>query len=80
MEEKNKKFLDVTSELCPMNFVRVKLALESMRSGEKLEVLIKGKEALDLVPKSVNECGYKVISVTSNPSNPELNYILIDRT
>ena len=63
-----------------MNFVRVKLALESMKSGEKLEVLIKGKEALNLIPKSVDECGHTVISVTSNPSNPELNYILIDRT
>ena len=79
MTEKTKKFIDVTNEICPMNFVRVKLMLESMRPGEKLEAIIKGKEAFNLVPKSVDESGHKVISITPSTSDPELRHLLIDR-
>lgn len=55
--------LDITNEVCPMTFVKTKLMLEKMKIGEVLEVRLSGGEALENVPKSVNEQGNTVISL-----------------
>ncbi len=55
--------IDITKEICPMTFVKTKLKLESMRSGQVLEVTLKGGEALKNVPKSVREEGHKILDI-----------------
>ena len=35
--------IDITAEVCPMTFVRTKLKLERMRSGEVLSVRLRGE-------------------------------------
>lgn len=52
--------LDVTKEHCPMTFVKVKLALASMSSGECIEVLIEGDEPKNAIPKAAQEQGHRV--------------------
>jgi tRNA 2-thiouridine synthesizing protein A len=54
--------VDITSELCPMTWVKVKLSLEQLKSGELLEVLLKGDEPLRNVPRSATEEGHRVVS------------------
>ncbi len=54
---------DVTGEVCPMTFVKVKLHLEQMRPGEVLEVLLKAGEHMTNVPRSLKEDGHRVIKV-----------------
>jgi len=56
--------LDITKEHCPMTFVKTKLAMSKLASGERLEVLLNEGEPLENVPKSSTEQGYKVISIT----------------
>ncbi len=56
--------LDITREHCPMTFVKTKLALSRMESGEVLEVLLTEGEPLENVPKSATEQGYKVLDIT----------------
>ena len=51
--------LDVTALTCPMTWVRTKLELERMASGEELEVRAAG-EALENVPRSAAEAGHEV--------------------
>ena len=51
--------LDVTALTCPMTWVRTKLELERMASGEALEVHCQG-EALENVPRSAAEAGHDV--------------------
>ena len=34
------KTLDITGDCCPMTFVKVKLALAKMQSGEELDVAL----------------------------------------
>ena len=54
------EFLDITKEHCPMTFVRVKLALEKLEEGDRLEVLLTAGEPLENVPKSAEEQGFSV--------------------
>lgn len=54
-----------------MTFVRTKLLIEKMRSGERAEVRLQGAEPLDNVPRSVREIGHEVLSLTpEDPSGP----------
>jgi TusA-related sulfurtransferase len=59
-----KKNIDITAEHCPMTFVKTKLELERLASGDQLEVLLRGSEPLANVPRSAAEAGYRVLSVS----------------
>ena len=56
--------LDITREHCPMTFVKTKIALSKMQTGDILEVLLTEGEPLQNVPKSSREQGYKVLEVS----------------
>ncbi len=56
------KTLDITREVCPMTYVRVKLALEALPEGGELEVWLTGAEPLKNVPRSVREDGHEVVT------------------
>lgn len=60
-EIKANDHLDITSERCPMTFVKTKIRLEKMKSGEILEVLLQGEEPLKNVPRSAEELGHRII-------------------
>jgi len=57
------EFLDITHLVCPMTFVRTKLAIERMTAGQVLEVRLNDGEPLINVPRSVEEMGHKVVSL-----------------
>jgi TusA-related sulfurtransferase len=53
--------LDVTTLRCPMTWVRTKLELERLESGQTLEVRLPAGEALENVPRSAREAGHAVV-------------------
>jgi TusA-related sulfurtransferase len=55
--------LDVTKEHCPMTYVKTKIQLSKLQSGDTLEVLVTEGEPLENIPRSAAEQGYKVHSV-----------------
>ena len=55
--------LDITREVCPMTYVRVKLAVEALDDGATLEVMLRGTEPLKNVPQSAREEGHEVLSL-----------------
>ena len=57
------KQLDITKEHCPMTFVKTKIELSKLQTGDILEVLLTEGEPLDNVPKSASEQGYKVLKI-----------------
>jgi tRNA 2-thiouridine synthesizing protein A len=57
------KTLDITGECCPMTFVKVKLALAKLHSGEELDVALNEGEPLNNVPRIVTEAGHQVLSI-----------------
>ncbi|MCX6340451.1 MAG: sulfurtransferase TusA family protein [Candidatus Aureabacteria bacterium] len=62
-EERLHKSIDIRGVGCPMNYVKVLMALEDMQPGERLEVTVDDKVALSTIPKSAREDGHKVIEV-----------------
>jgi TusA-related sulfurtransferase len=58
--------LDITNDLCPMTFVRTRLALDRMAPGEILRVRLKGDEPLRNVPRSAQEQGHEVLSLETD--------------
>jgi len=54
-------FLDITSEICPLTFVKTKLLIERMTPGQVVEVRLKGAEPLENVPRSVRDSGHTVL-------------------
>lgn len=62
-EGKGDHVLDITKEHCPMTFVKTKIELSKLQSGEILEVLLSEGEPLDNVPRNAKEQGYNVLSV-----------------
>lgn len=58
-----RKALDIRGVACPMNYVKVLLALEDLKPGERLAVMLDDGKALADVPRSAKEDGHKVIKV-----------------
>ncbi|MDP2329968.1 MAG: sulfurtransferase TusA family protein [Reyranella sp.] len=55
--------IDITAEVCPMTFVRTKLKLERMRSGEILSVRLRGEEPLRNVPRAARDEGHTILGI-----------------
>lgn len=64
-------FLDITGEICPLTFVKTKLAIEKAETGDVLEVRLKGKEPLENVPRSVREHGHEILELTPEAAGEE---------
>lgn len=62
-EIKSDAELDLRGVVCPMNFVRAKLKLESMDEGQVLEIMLDSGEPIQNVPKSIKDEGHKVVEV-----------------
>jgi len=58
--------LDITADVCPMTFVRVRLALDRLASGDMLHVRLRGEEPVVNVPRTLAEQGHSVVSQTSD--------------
>jgi len=59
-------FVDITDVVCPMTFVKAKVAMEELAKGEILEIKINEGEPLLNVPRSFKEEGHKVLDVVNN--------------
>ena len=62
-DQKIDKELNIKGEVCPYTFVRSKLALEQMKSGEILQVIVDHEPATENVPRSMENEGHKILKV-----------------
>ncbi len=71
-------YLDITQEVCPLTFVRTKLLIERMSSGQTAEIRLKGTEPLENVPRSLREHGHEVLSLEPAAGGPDTDgtYVL----
>jgi len=63
---KRTSFVDITDVVCPMTFVKAKIAMEELEAGEILEIKMNEGEPILNVPRSFKEEGHKVIDVINN--------------
>ena len=54
--------LDLRGVICPYNFVKTKLKLETMSQGQVLSVLLDDGDPIRNVPRSVQNEGHTVLS------------------
>jgi len=55
--------LDLKGEVCPYTFVKTKLQLEELESGDHLTVIFDHAPAVSNVPKSVKNEGHTVLGI-----------------
>ena len=58
--------LDITDVVCPITFVKVKMALEDLENGQILDVHLNEGEPIQNIPRSLKDEGHKVLSVQKN--------------
>ena len=63
MQQPADHYLDITLDVCPITFVKTKLLIERMRSGETAELRLSAGEPLENVPRSLVEHGHELISL-----------------
>lgn len=59
--------LDITRDHCPMTYVRVRLALDRMNTGEVLLVSLAGDEPTRNVPLAASEQGHTILGQEADP-------------
>jgi tRNA 2-thiouridine synthesizing protein A len=64
--------IDITAETCPMTFVRTRLALDRMISGETLLVRLRGDEPRRNIPQTSTEQGHAVLGQRDMPDGTSL--------
>ena len=58
--------IDSTDAVCPVTFVRAKVALEELEVGDILSIRLNDGEPVQNVPRSIKEEGHKVLRLTDN--------------
>ena len=58
--------VDVTDVVCPVTFVKTKVALEELDEGQILQVHLNDGEPVQNVPRSVKDEGHTVLRLDNN--------------
>ena len=72
-------FLDITADVCPMTFVRTRLLIERMASGDTATIVLRGVEPIENVPASVIELGHRVVAMLPLANDPARERVDSDR-
>ena len=68
--------VDITDVVCPVTFVKAKVALEELDDGQILAIKMNDGEPVQNVPRSVNEEGPHILKLDDNE---EVTYTLFVR-
>ncbi len=64
--------LDITGDVCPMTFVKTKLLIERMNSGQSALIRLRGAEPLDNVPRALADLGHVILNLSrEDPDGPK---------
>lgn len=58
--------VDITDVVCPVTFVKAKVALEELDDGQILSVRMNDGEPVQNVPRSIKEEGHQILKLTDN--------------
>jgi TusA-related sulfurtransferase len=58
-----KASIDITNVVCPITFVKTKVALEELADGDVLEVRLNEGEPVQNVPRSLKDEGHKITGI-----------------
>lgn len=58
--------VDITDVVCPVTFVKAKVALEELDDGDILAVRMNDGEPVQNVPRSIKEEGHQILKLNTN--------------
>lgn len=58
--------VDITDVVCPVTFVKAKVALEEIEDGQVLAVRMNDGEPVQNVPRSIKEEGHQILKLDDN--------------
>ena len=58
--------VDITDKICPLTFVKAKVAIEELEDGEVLAVRMNDGEPVQNIPRSFKEDGHKILKLYDN--------------
>ncbi len=65
-EIREDEFVDVTDVVCPVTFVKAKVALDEIDEGQILRIHLNGGEPAGNVPRSLKEEGHEILKLADN--------------
>lgn len=68
--------VDITDVVCPVTFVKAKVALEELEEGQILAIRLNDGEPVQNVPRSIKEEGHQILKLNQNEDS---TYTLIVR-
>lgn len=67
--------VDITDKVCPLTFVKAKVALEELDDGEVLGIRMNDGEPVQNVPRSIKEDGHQILKLVDNGDNTYTLYV-----
>lgn len=58
--------VDITDVVCPLTFVKAKVAIEELEDGQVLSVKMNDGEPVQNVPRSLKEEGHQILKLLDN--------------
>ena len=58
--------VDITDVVCPLTFVKAKVAIEELEEGQILSVKMNDVEPVQNVPRSLKEEGHQILKLLNN--------------
>ena len=67
--------VDITDVVCPVTFVKTKVALEELDEGQILSIRMNDGEPVQNVPRSIKEEGHQLLKLDDNEDGTYTLYV-----
>lgn len=67
--------VDITDKVCPLTFVKAKVAMDELEDGEVLAIRMNDGEPAQNVPRSMKEEGHKILKLVDNEDGTYTLYV-----
>ena len=58
--------VDITDKVCPLTFVKAKVAIDELEDGEVIAIRMNDGEPVQNVPRSIREEGHQILKLVNN--------------
>ena len=58
--------VDITDKVCPLTFVKTKVAIDELEDGEVIAIRMNDGEPVQNVPRSIKEEGHQILKLVNN--------------
>ena len=58
--------VDITDKVCPLIFVKAKVAIDELEDGEVIAIRMNDGEPVQNVPRSIKEEGHQILKLVNN--------------